>query len=304
MQGQTGKRLDVSGTGATPRATLDWLVRPPYPIAWILAALLLGAAGALLLSRPRESARTVVLAPAPTPAGGPVVPSVVVPPAGERMAQVPEEGEKAPTPQVTIRPAPPRKPDPARASTAPPQSAPSLGIPAVPGAPTLPGEPGLRFPESFPREAAPVPEALPENTTPVEPPRAIEPPPVPEPRPRVERPRRPAPEPVRSTGTLSLYFDADSTTFDRDDRRLPLRVEVYVDGVKQLETDDPEKRRFRLGRLPEGRHEIEIVPHVGDAPAEPRREIVDIRPDGTSSFKAVLRRSKGVSRISKFELRD
>jgi hypothetical protein len=102
---------------------------------------------------------------------------------------------------------------------------------------------------------------------------------------------------------MSIYFDADSSTFGGSGRRLPLRVEVYVDGQKVMEADDPEKRQFEIRRLPEGEHEVEIVPFVGGAPAEPRRRVVRIDPGQGSRYKAVLRREDGISRV-KFREQD
>jgi hypothetical protein len=100
-----------------------------------------------------------------------------------------------------------------------------------------------------------------------------------------------------------VYFDADSSTFGRDNERLPLRVEVFIDGVKQIESSDPEKRELELRGVPEGVHEIRIVPHVGDAAPEPRSEVVTVTPGGTRQFRAVLHRGHGVASVRKFRER-
>jgi hypothetical protein len=85
---------------------------------------------------------------------------------------------------------------------------------------------------------------------------------------------------------------------------MPLRVEVYVDGQKRLTSDDPEKRTFNLGRIPEGEHDVEIVPYVGDLPSEARKERIRVFAGERNEYKAVLRRSDGTSRIGKFRGRD
>ncbi len=105
-------------------------------------------------------------------------------------------------------------------------------------------------------------------------------------------------------GRLSLYFDADSSTFSRSGDRMPLAVEVWVDGVLKLRSGDPEKRDFDLGRLPAGWHEVEVVPHVGDLPTQSRRRSVRIAEDETVSYRVVLRREDGMACISKFKMVD
>jgi hypothetical protein len=110
--------------------------------------------------------------------------------------------------------------------------------------------------------------------------------------------------PAYETGRLAIFFDADSTTFNRDDERLPLRVQVYVDGEMRVDNADPEKREFDLGGLREGRHEVVVVPYVGGATPKPRRFRVEIDPDRTNRFKAVLRREEGVATVSKFRPND
>ena len=109
---------------------------------------------------------------------------------------------------------------------------------------------------------------------------------------------------MRDAGHLSLYFDADSSTYARHHERMPLRVEVFVDGAKRLDSSDPEKREFQVGQLPAGRHEVRIVPYVGDYPSEPFVGVVRVAPGEASTYKAVLRKAHDVSRISKFEPRD
>lgn len=103
---------------------------------------------------------------------------------------------------------------------------------------------------------------------------------------------------------MTIFFDADSSTYEHGHHRAPLRVEVLVDGVLQLQSNDPEKRTFQIARIPEGTHEVEVVPYVGDAPAESRRERVRITSGDENRYKIVLHRSDGVSKISKFKVDD
>jgi hypothetical protein len=103
---------------------------------------------------------------------------------------------------------------------------------------------------------------------------------------------------------VSIFFDADSSTFDHHGNRMPLRVEVYVDGQKRLTSDDPEKRTFNLGRIAEGEHDVEIVPYVGDLPSEARKERIRVFAGERNDYKAVLKRSDGTSKIGKFRGRD
>ena len=72
-----------------------------------------------------------------------------------------------------------------------------------------------------------------------------------------------------------------------------------VDGRKHLETTDPEKREFDLGRLPAGEHEIEIIPYVGNLPAEARRKRVRVRARQQRELEAILQRDEGRSRVGK-----
>lgn len=305
MQGTGGDRqsraVTDSGGAWTPR---EWFTRAPYPGAWLALSvgLLLGSA-AIALNRPRPQTRVVMVNPAPPPAPE----SVLAPAPAAPATNAPgEAGDEPPQVRVrTLHPPPPR-PGNAPAAKEPSVAPPPLSLPGtIPVPPTGPGNaplPGGSLDEPVPAPAAP--EASPPRE-PVEP-RPVQearPRPLPEPaEPPAPRPR-PAP-PARETGRLLVYFDADSSTFDRDDRRMPLRVEVYVDGVKRLDTDDPEKREFDLGRVPEGRHDVQIVPYVGEYPSDPRREVVAIEPGQRNRFKAVLRKSSGMSRIAKFAPRD
>lgn len=165
----------------------------------------------------------------------------------------------------------------------------SVVAPPQPRIPAAPATPATSRPEviEVPSRSQPVPPVAP-------------PPPVrARPRARMGEPRR---EEVRAPrGRLSLYFDADSSTFNRSGERMPLAVEVWVNGVLKLRSGDPEKRDFDLGRLPAGWHEVEVVPHVGDLPAQPRRRSVRIEEDDNVSYRVVLRREDGMACISKFK---
>jgi outer membrane biosynthesis protein TonB len=288
-----------------------WFTQPPYlgPIA--IGAFTVGFMGLALVASPSRSVdqrasseRQVALAPAPEQPSQPV-------------ASV-EIGDRA-SPEVSVRTLDEKANAPANAPLGDlplagngPEGVVSGNGPLEPVPSTLPTvpEPGLPSPVDVPSPTS-TPEPVPQPSVP-----APEPPPVPAPRfepepepqraPERIRVRRPRPvqvAPPRDTGRMTIYFDADSSTFDRGGDRLPLRVQVYVNGVKRLETDDPEKREFEIDNLPAGEHDIQIVPYVGNAPADPRREVVRIRPRRPNEFKAVLRRSDGASRISKFEER-
>lgn len=296
MQDSSGGRRVPGHRMGAPAAYTDWFTRSPYPGVWGLAALfLLLFTMGLLFARvrraelPRAASVRVVSAPSVAPAAPEQLPVVKIRTLAARRenparpapsATGPLLDNRAPAPSVlppVTAPAPPPGDLPADRTPAP--------IPAERGPDAdAPDEPGRDEPRTFP---------------PAEEPR-------PAPAPRVEPPRREPdrPAPRRETGRMSIYFDADSTTFDRRDERLPMRVEVYVDGVKRVDASDPEKRGFNVGQLSEGLHEIRIVPYVGGLPADPRREVVRIRRGEKSRFKAVLRRSDGMSRIGKFEERD
>jgi len=312
MQGTRGDQR--SGEPAdevlvTPTPIRDWFLRAPYPGA-LLVVVLMGLLffGAMMIGRSQNTP--------PEPPQVAFSPAVVSP---ERQ-ETPQVAEEAPV--VMIRPVPGKEPKL-------PVVKPDVKTEPLPGQPvnaplTLPTEPvtqplppGGLFGTP---DVVPSPGELPVEPTPAETPRATTPPveiPQPEPvrpDPPREEPVRPRPRPriapappvriARPTGRLTVFFDADSTTFDRNDERLPLRVQVYVDGQKRLESNDPEKREFDLGDLPEGRHEVVVVPYVGRTQPEPRRFRVDIDPETDNRFKAVLRREEGTSRVSKFRPRD
>lgn len=315
MQGTRGEQRNGEPADEvlmSPTPIRDWFLRPPFP-GTLLVVVLFGLlfVGAMLIGRSRN-----------TPPDPPQVAfsPVLAPPQRQEEPPVTEEA-----PVVTIRPLPGKAPKP-------PVIKPELTTPPVPGQignaplaepaapatqPVLPG--GL----SGAPDAAPAPGDVPVEPTPAEAPRAETPPleiPRPEPaRPEPARPEPPREEPVRPrpriartppvrivrpTGRLTVFFDADSSTFDRHDERLPLRVQVFVDGQKRLESDDPEKHEFDLGDLPEGRHEVVVVPFVGRNQPEPRRVRVDIDAETDNRFKAVLRREDGMARVSKFRPRD
>jgi len=166
------------------------------------------------------------------------------------------------------------------------------GVAVIPDSePLAPPDLGSREQPSSPVEASPV-----------EPRR--EPPPA-----EVERPARPrvatrTVRPARPPGKFSIYFDADSSTFDRGKNRAPLRVEVYVDGRKVMDSDDPEKKEFELADLPEGVHDVSIVPHVGNAQPRTRRFRVEVEGNAETRVEAVLRRKDGEALISKLRARD
>lgn len=269
-----------------------WFTRPPYFGAWILAGFLLGAVIAAVVLRPRAEAPASQVVQVPA-----------TPPAGQPLVQVSPRETEEPAPEVTVRSvpsanAPANAPSPGSA----PGNTPEPGMPPEGSEPPPPTSEPLEVPEPEP----PAPPTTPEMPEPepeiVPPPREVEPP-VARPRRRIPR-AEPVPVPRRDTGRVSVFFDADSSTFDRRGRRLPLRVEVYVNGEKRLESTDPEKREFNLGRLPEGEHDIEIVPYVGNLPAETRRERVRVQARERNEFQAVLRREDGRSRVSKFRERD
>lgn len=288
----------------TPTPIRDWFLRPPYP-GTLLSTMLIGLlfSGSLLIGRSQRTPPEppqVALAPVIVPA---------------EPTTKPAEVEEAPV--VTVRPIPDKAPQPTAAApevATPPLSAPRATAPmTTPAAPPAPfGVPGdLRATP----DPAVAPTEIPLEPAPQEAPR-VQVPPIELPRPEPARPEfvpeetpRPRPQvaparPARPTGRLTVFFDADSTTFDRRDERLPLRVQVFVDGEKRLESDDPEKREFDLGDLPEGRHDVVVVPFVGRNQPEPRRMRVDIDAQTDNRFKAVLRREDGVSRVSKFRSRD
>jgi hypothetical protein len=312
--------------GPGPRPVTEWFTREPYPGVWAcLAILVFILAFSIVASQPRQEAPR--MAAATPPAGQPDAPQApaytepeirsVEPPRGDETPRVtvreipgPEPGEPseeagAGTPAAN---APPRDPaanlpsQSAAAGNGPPANRPAAARPSVqPDEPATPPEP----PEApaATRDSIPPPRPQPAPDTIIVPTPTAPEPPAPQPRPRIARPepQRAPPRrvvvPRRPTGNMRIYFDADSTTFGRAGRRLPLRVEVYVDGVKRLEDGDPEKREFDLGRLPEGQHEVEIVPFVGDAPTQPRRRTVYIEGGRESRYRAVLRRTDGVSQV-------
>ncbi|HEU4753186.1 MAG TPA: hypothetical protein VFU47_08755 [Armatimonadota bacterium] len=291
--------------GESPRSSLaGWFTHPPYPGLWLSgSAALLVLAAALLASTSRPPRTRIAAIRESTP-----LPVVDVASAPGRSALAP--GQNAPAAEVSVRtlppPAPHNAPGNAPAANAPvPGNGPAAQPSALPAnSPvTLPAPPVQ--PDLAPEEPAPSVESVPPAPEERPAPAPITPPVRPEPAPEPPRVRRPAPVFVpRRTGRMTLYFDADSSTFDHRGDRLPLRVEVYVDGVKRLETSDPEKRLFGIGPLSDGEHDIQIVPYIDDYPADPRRETVRIRAGQINDFKAVLRRSHGMSRISKFEERD
>ncbi len=298
-----------ASSASTPETVRAWFTRPPYPGAWaglgVAALLLLEAAVLHRFWQPQPPPVVVAEQPAaPVPP-----PAAVVPPAGVP-ARAPVEA-----PRVTVRDLPVKQPPhPHPSVSGAPDTPAAAASPAItpPLEQTAPDEPSV-FPQAPGAPAAP-------SGSPVVPdmgggpahgavraPGREAPEPAP---PVVTRPRAPEPAAARSTpsrrrtGVLTLYFDADSSTFAHHHERLPLRVEVYVDGVKRLVTDDPEKHQFEVARLPEGRHGVRIVPFVGDYPAEPREEVIDIAPGEVSDYKAVLRKSHDTSRVAKFQPRD
>lgn len=302
----------------TPTPVRDWFLRPPYPGSLLaLALILLLVAGSVVLGRSHGTP--------PEPPEVAFSPALVAPQEQPAEAASPEpQAATEEAPVVTIRPVPGKEP---KANVPGPELQPSalpgqvgnapLTVPAFPEVrPTQPGElPGTP-------ELVPGPAETPAEPTPADTPRAETPPveiPKPEPAParvepaRPEPPRVEAPRPrrrrapiriARPTGRMTLFIDADSSTFDRHDERLPLRVQVFVDGQKRLESDDPEKREFDLGDLPEGEHEVVVVPFVGRNQPEPRRMRVAIGASAENRFKAVLHKGDGVARISKFHPRD
>ncbi|MFN3649854.1 MAG: hypothetical protein ACK47B_09740 [Armatimonadota bacterium] len=297
--------------GASPRERLaSAFTRPPYAGIWaLLAAALATFLLFVFLTRPEPLEQVAVVRPTPPPSPAPAVTRT---PQAEEEKPEPEE-----LPRVRVRAVLPPAGANTPAANTPASNAPAANGPAAnqPAANApAPARPGTE--ERSP--ARPTPPTRPVEEQPATPPVEVIPPtetgrpplpapvePRPQPRPRAEPRRTPPVSEVRpATGELSIYFDADSSTFARGQRRLPLRVEVYVDGVRQLVTDDPEKREFIIGSIPAGRHEIAIVPYVGDAPADPRREIVRIPADSERRFKAVLRRSNGVSRVGKWQEQD
>lgn len=299
------------GPAADPAAQLrGWFMEPPYPGVWIggvLAAVVAAlVTTAVITPRRPEPEVQIVARPQVAPVRPPSVPVPSV--------TTPEETEPAELPKVQVKslPSAPNAP----AGNLPPGNVPPGSAP-VSGAANPPGTPAPNAPAPL-GEGTPLPELGHEETPPpASAPRGIEPPanpaplepptpePIPEPEPRrPERPRPPAPAPERASGRMAIFFDADSTTFDRRGRRLPLRVEVYVDGRKVLESDDPEKQEFSVGRLRDGWHDVEIVPYVANAPSDPRRQRVYIEAGSENRFKAVLRREDGASRVSKFRERD
>lgn len=304
----------------TPTPIRDWFLRPPYPgtLLTLVLVLLLVFGGVMLKHAPSTPPEPPEVAFSPA----------VVPSQQTQEHQLPEQKAAEEAPVVTIRPVPgkvakPAIPQPDAKSQPSLDQAGNMPLdglslpstrPALPGA--LPGSPDVPInPSEVPTEPTPA-ETPRAETPPLEVPEPARPEPVrpepvrPEP-PREEaprpRPRRRVAPPVRVTrpmGRMTVFFDADSSTFDRHDERLPLRVQVYVDGQKRLESSDPEKREFDLGDLPEGQHEVVVVPYVGRNQPEPRRFRVDIGSEADNRFKAVLRREDGFSRISKFRPRD
>jgi hypothetical protein len=297
-------------TGSEKGLIARWFTEPPYFGVLLVLAFFLGIGLAALTQRPQPSAPQVVQATPPPP------PVSVTPGPSPQASPAPEE----PTPQVSVRAVPGTPPEKkpeadkpgdenAPASEVPSgaagSKAPKIAVRTAPApAPDQPGQDATPVPEPPVPSPEPVPVPAQPDFRPMEPPARPRPQPQPQ---RAEPPARPRPSfrpPARDTGDVSVFFDADSSTFDRRGNRLPLRVEVYVDGRKRLESDDPEKRSFNLGRLEEGEHEIEIVPYVGNLPSASRREVIRVSPGERARFKAVLRREDGASRIGKFRPRD
>jgi hypothetical protein len=300
-------QIEASST-SEPGSVMEWFVHPPYWGVWGTGAAFIAVLAGMYyvgkMTAPAE--QSVAAAPAesrpveyfpqrrPTVTPEEEAPQVSVKSLREQQAEAEDEKaeeeaeDEAPLPG-TSRVAPSGAILPKTVLARPPTALP----------PTSPF-PTPMEPEPTPTPPAPTPE--PRIVIPAEP--------APEPRrqvvptPKAPEPRIVIPAPPRERGKMSIYFDADSTTYDRRGRRLPLRVEVYVNGVKQIESNDPEKREFQIDRLAAGTHDIEIVPYVDNLPAEPRRDRVRIRPHEDRKFKAVLRRSDGVARISKFQQRD
>jgi hypothetical protein len=310
--------VDHEDGAASGQAWRSWFTVPPYP-GWLLLGVLLVsfAVTVALLAGPRlRPAPSTQVAVAPLAATPPVV-------APSEPAEASQEA-----PVVMIRPMPERLKPPVAPANQPapslghdpslqpgvvppsPQTQPSGTAPAEPGIPPFLAEPGVQAaPVEIPRVETPRVEA-PQPTIPPapavesarpEPPR-VEAPRVEPPRPRPRVP--PVQIPAYDTGRLTIFFDADSSTFDRNDERLPLRVQVFVDGQMRVDDDDPEKREFDLGRLREGRHEVVVVPYVGRAKPEPRRFRVEVEADRNNRFKAVLRREEGSSLVAKFRPAD
>jgi hypothetical protein len=276
----------------------DWMVharevlqRPPVLIGIAAAFVLLIGMIAFALGRRQPQPVQPQIASSATPA---------VVQKSNPAPQPPSPSEEVPA--VTIRSLPPRSP----AVNAPLNAPGTVTVtPGVDAPATTPITPGM---EPTPPDAPFSGIEVNPETEPVQVPRVETPPAQPEPAPEPEvrpRPRpRPSPSIARATGRLNLYFDADSSTFNRGERRAPLRVEVYIDGQKVLEDSDPEKREFEITDIPEGDHEITIVPHIGGAQSRPRRMRVNIDANSRSRFGAVLRREDGEARISKFRPRD
>lgn len=278
-----------------------WFTEPPYVGVLLIVAFLLGIGVAALTQRPESPGPQVVQVTPPAP-------PVDITPAPAAPAPSPDN----PAPEVSVRPVPSEepeeKPEPEKTEddnpAAPEATEGARNDPgvAVNGSPAPPDQPGIEAPVPAPEAPAPVPQPDPEPEQPEF--RPMEPPVRAQPLDPPARPRSTFRPPARETGEVTLYFDADSSTFDRRGRRLPLRVEVYVNGRKRLETNDPEKRSFNLGRLEEGEHEIEIIPYVGSLPARARREVIRLSPGKRARYRAVLSRENGVSRIGKFRERD
>ncbi len=262
----------------------EWFARPPYPGLWLAAAVVLMFSLSLVLPRRlRAAPETVVYAPAPAPVPGSAEPRVPAPAAAPPVREA--------TPSVTVRSLPARP--------AAPESEPSVPTPpAVSPGPPAPLEPSAGvaagIPSSRPEGSLPAGRPSPEPERPVAPPAP----------PRESEPGLAGPVVAPGAGALAIYFDADSTTFAANRERMPLRVEVYVDGEKRLDSTDPEKREFVIGPVPAGERDVRIVPYVGDAPAEPREKRVRVQPGQETPYRAVLRLEDGMSRVGKFRPRD
>lgn len=294
------------------REELSEVFRSPLMWAAAGAAFCISAGAILLVPRAKEPISQVSSAP---PMTAPEVriaarPATSLPPVVENTVVRAEE-----LPAVKIRPLPPRQSPPALPGNGPLQPGETEPHEAVAGSIQggLPGE----FEESglppLDNQRAPLPGELPTPapvppvaTAPIELPRAPEPPvrtPEVTPPAPARQPERPVQRPRLPTGLLTIFFDADSSTFDGQKRRMPLRVEVWVDGSLKARSSDPEKRDLEIGLLPAGWHEVEVVPYVGKLPSQPRRRSVLIEPGTTTEYRAVLRREDGMGCVAKFRPR-
>jgi hypothetical protein len=293
----------ASQSASHRRPFQGWFTRPPFTGIWAVVALVLQVVMVVLLatrtsSPPQEPLINTVRVPAdmPTallPTGAPPAQTA---PSAKPSSPTSQANKAAAEPQVKVRTLPVRKPGNNPASSHPatsPADIDELSPDAPLAGPPLGGA-AAGIPSRHVRETMPGSQTAPRTASRNHAPDAS---------PGTARSSAP-PAVAGPTGLMTVYFDADSSTFGADDRRLPLRVELYVDGVKRLDTDEPEKREFEIGQLAEGSHDIRIVPYVGDAPAEPRDAVVRILPGQANRYRAGLRKANGVSQVTKFRTKD